>query len=132
MDEEDQNQQKNLFANLIDNCVDGKLTFDDMSMIYTDIKNKNSITGWYAKNAFHDLATLRYRFTLEMMVSTIIYLLSKPRSTTKKAIDNFEKAYDLLGFIINETKTLQKREAKRRKKKGPSEDTTGENDGTVS
>jgi hypothetical protein len=121
-------QRKKLFATLIDSCVEGRLTFDDMSLIYSDIKTKNGITGWYAKNAFHDLATLRYRFTLELIVSTIIYMLSRPRPTTKKALSNFEKSKEMLELVISETQDLIKNEQKQQKKKKrrPPKDDSGD------
>jgi len=115
--------EKDFFANLIDSCVEGQLTFDDLSIIKEHIDSKNAITGWYAKNAFHDLATLRYRFTMEVVVSTILYYLTRPRGTSRKALKNFKLAQQLLAFIIDETDDLIKREEqtgqapKRRRKK---------------
>lgn len=103
---------KNFLASLIDNCVDGNLTFDDITVIKQSIDTKNSINGWYAKNAFHDLATLRYRFTLEILVSTVLYYLTRPRSTSKKALKSFKLAQQLLDFVVDETSDLIKREAK--------------------
>lgn len=110
-------QKRKLFATIVDSCVGGKLTVDDMSCIMSDIKTKNSISGWYAKNAFHDLATIRYRFTLEVLASTIIYMLTRPRPTIKKAISNFEKAKEILEMIILETKDMARKEERQRKKR---------------
>ena len=102
---------KNFFASLIDSCVEGNLTFDDITVIKQNIDTKNSISGWYAKNAFHDLATLRYRFTMEIVVSTVLYYLTRPRSSSKKALKNFKLAKQLLDFVVDETGDLVKKEA---------------------
>jgi len=101
---------KNFFASLIDSCVDGRLTFDDLTIIKQNIESKNGIAGWYAQNAFLDLATLRYRFTMEVLISTILFYLTKPRSTSKRALKNFKLANELLEFVIKETQDLIKRE----------------------
>lgn len=131
---------KNFFASLIDSCVDGRLTFDDLTVIKQTLDSKNMINGWYAQNAFHDLATLRYRFTMEVVVSTVQYYLTRPRSTSKKALKNFKLASELLDFIVKETEDLIKREgltgtakkSKGKKRKKPKnspedEDTNGSN-----
>ncbi len=101
---------KNFFASLIDSCVDGRLTFDDLTVIKQNLESKNGISGWYAKNAFMDLATLRYRFTMEVLISTVLFYLTKPRSTSKRALKNFKLANELLSFVIKETQDLIKRE----------------------
>jgi hypothetical protein len=110
---------KNFFASLIDSCVEGNLTFDDITVIKQNIDAKNSISGWYAKNAFHDLATLRYRFTMEVVVSTVLYYLTRPRSTSKKALKNFKLAKQLLDFIVEETGDLVKNEARQNEEEPP-------------
>lgn len=95
---------------LMDKIVDGAISSDDIKRLGEVIEDGEAISKEEILDIYEDLSVLRYNYTMEVLMKTVIAYLVRHKPNNGVAAKDYRRASRILKVILQQTEELHEAE----------------------
>jgi hypothetical protein len=95
---------------LMDKIVDGAISSDDIKRLGEVIEDGEEISKEEILDIYEDLSVLRYNYTMEVLMKTVIAYLVRHKPNNGAAAKDYRRASRILKVILQQTEELHEAE----------------------
>jgi hypothetical protein len=95
---------------LMDKIVDGAISSDDIKRLGEVIEDGEEISKEEILDIYEDLSVLRYNYTMEVLMKTVIAYLVRHKPNNGTAAKDYRRASRILKVILQQTEELHEAE----------------------
>jgi hypothetical protein len=95
---------------LMDKIVDGSVSSDDIKRFGELLEDGDKLGAEEVLDIYEDLSVLRYNYTMEVLMKTVIAYLVRHKPNNGAAAKDYRRAARILKVIIQQTEELYEAE----------------------
>lgn len=95
---------------LMDKIVNGSVSSDEIASLGEELEEGRQIPENVVQEIYEDFSILRFNYTMEVLVKSVVTYLVRPKSCNGLALRDYKRALRILKFILKETEELYEAE----------------------
>jgi hypothetical protein len=94
----------------MDKVVNGMVSSDEIAKLGEDLEDGLAIPADTSKEIYEDFSILRFNYTMEVLIKSVVTYLVRPKSCNGSALRDYKRALRILKFVLKETEELYEAE----------------------